>query len=162
MAEGVVDLGYSEALRVIGAQAGVLDNLRGRAGTLLAAASLVTSFLGGTALVRPSLATTGQVTQAPIEFWGWIAIAAFCLIGVVALLVMWPYVWRFDMDPTRFVVDAEDAGIGASELKRDLTTYHWANHGRNAVKLDWLFWAFRVGCIALVLETVSWLIELRQ
>jgi hypothetical protein len=43
-------LAHQEGLRAIAQQQSVLDGLRGRAGTLLAVASLATSFLGGLAL----------------------------------------------------------------------------------------------------------------
>ena len=43
-----------------------------RAGTLVAAASLVTSFLGGQVLVKPTLAN-GKVATVPIGGWGWLA-----------------------------------------------------------------------------------------
>src|SRR5205823_2742195 len=50
MANGLADLGFDLSLRGLGQQERVLEELRVRSGTLLAAASLVASFLGGRAL----------------------------------------------------------------------------------------------------------------
>jgi hypothetical protein len=59
MAVDISRVVYEESVRAMNQQAGVLDNLRARAGTLIAAASLVTGFLGGQALAKPSL-SSGQ------------------------------------------------------------------------------------------------------
>ena len=160
LAETVRDIGYDEALRTINSQSNVLDELRGRAGTLLAAASLVTSFLGGAVLASPTL-TSGVMTRPSISVWGWTAISAFCVIGAVSLIILWPYTWRFDMNPVSIITSAEAAGLNANELKLDLAGFHRNNFESNQWKLDWLFWAFRLGCAALVLEAIAWILDLR-
>jgi hypothetical protein len=48
--DGQYEIAYREAVRAIEHQDAALDDLRSRAGTLLAAAAIVTSFLGGVAL----------------------------------------------------------------------------------------------------------------
>jgi hypothetical protein len=160
MAESIVDVGYDEALRVISAQGQTLDGLRGRAGLLLSAASLVTSFLGGVAIAGPAF-SGGLFHRQPISTWGWLAVAAFAVIGLTSLLILWPWMWRFEMDPVSFVSSATNDGLTAEELKTDLTGYHWENWELNQKKLNWLFFVFRIGCIALLAETVAWLIDLR-
>jgi hypothetical protein len=160
VAETIRDVAYDEALRSINAQAGVLDELRGRTATLLAAASLVTSFLGGVVLASPTL-ENGVVSRPPIGGWGWFAIGAFCAIGVLSLLIVWPYTWRFEMDPLAIATSAERAGLDDQGLKFNLIRFHQQNHNRNQWKIDGLFWAFRLACAALVLETLAWIIDLR-
>jgi hypothetical protein len=160
LADSVRDIGYEEALRSINSQAGVLGDLRGRAGTLLGAASLVTSFLGGAALAGPAF-EGGVVSEPPISAAGWVAIVAFCAIGAVSLAILWPYIWRFDMDPVGIITSAERADVSAEDLKLDLAGFHQRNFEANQWKLDRLFWAFRLGSLALVVETVAWIIDLR-
>jgi hypothetical protein len=45
--DAILQLAYEEARQAVAQQIGELDNIRARAGTLLAVASLSTSFLGG-------------------------------------------------------------------------------------------------------------------
>jgi hypothetical protein len=49
------ELAYETSVRAIADQASVLESLRSRAGTLFAATSLVTSFLGGGVLIEIAL-----------------------------------------------------------------------------------------------------------
>jgi hypothetical protein len=160
VADSVRDIAYEEALRNINSQAGVLSELRGRAGTLLGAASLVTSFLGGAALAGPTF-ERGVLTRPPIGDAGWVAIVSFCVIGAISLVILWPYVWRFDMSPVGIVTSAESQSVSAEDLKFDLTGFHQQNFESNQWKLDWLFWAFRLGSVALVVETIAWIVDLR-
>ena len=46
---------YDESVRMLTQQGSALDNIRTRAGTLVAAASLVTTFVGAQAFAKPSL-----------------------------------------------------------------------------------------------------------
>jgi hypothetical protein len=66
------ELAYQEALRAITQQQVVLDGLRGRAGTLLAVAVIVTSFLGSIALPDDGLIDLG-----------WFAIVLFLVAAAV-------------------------------------------------------------------------------
>jgi hypothetical protein len=152
------EFGFDEALRNITDQAGVLEALRGRAGTALAAASLVTGFLGGLALASPTLAS-GVVSRPPIGVWGWLAISSFCAVGLMSLVILFPYRWRFTMDPTTIVTSAENDNVSLDEVKWDLTGYHWVNYQSNQKKLDRLYWAFRFALLGLLLETIFWILE---
>jgi hypothetical protein len=66
------ELAYQEARRAITQQQAVLDGLRGRAGTLLAVAVIVTSFLGSIALPADGLIGLG-----------WFAIVLFLVAAAV-------------------------------------------------------------------------------
>jgi uncharacterized membrane protein YfcA len=84
------ELAYQEALRAITQQQGVLESLRGRAGALLAVASIVTSFLGGFAL--------GDKGPAGL---GWLAILLFLFAaGAVAHILKPRDQWRFRSRPS--------------------------------------------------------------
>jgi len=104
-------LGYDESVRNLGNQAGVLEALRGRASTLLSAAALVTSVLGGLTLVAPATSQTGAFRGARIGDWAWAAIIAFGLVGIGTLLILWPWNWIFENDSVQFVTDGEAEGL---------------------------------------------------
>ena len=78
-AGAVYKLAYDEAVRGLSQQQSVLESFRTRAGILLSAAAIATSFLGGTAL------QDGELTR-----WSWLAIVVFGLVGLAALFALWP------------------------------------------------------------------------
>jgi hypothetical protein len=160
-ANPVKALGYDEAVRNITDQEGVLEALRGRGTGLLSAAALVTSFLGGLTLVAPGFTQTGAFRAAKIGFWGWAAIGSFCLVGATTIAILWPWKWTFTMNPVQFVDEAEAEQLEVDELKGQLATFHWSHWLSNQTKLDRLYVIFRVGVIALVAETVFWILDIR-
>ena len=89
--DAIYQVAYDEAKQAVAEQVGALDNLRGRAATLLAVASLATSFLGGEH--RRDLATTHRHLALYLERHYddnarrvgrlyWLFIAASVLLGV--------------------------------------------------------------------------------
>jgi hypothetical protein len=158
MADGIANIAYEETVRGLTAQAGVLDNLRTRAGTLIAVASLVTSFLGGQALAKPSF-RAGALERQPLEGWAIVAIVAFVLVAVAAIVVLWPRRWNFTMSAAVLLTD-EWRALSSDEAKEHLAAYHEENYESNRGQLDMLFWAFRVGCVLLVVETIAWILDL--
>lgn len=46
------------------------------------------------------------------------------------------------------------------DAKAGLAGYHEANYESNRRQLDRLFWAFRIGCVLLVCETIAWILDL--
>lgn len=154
MTDTVAKLAYEEARSAISSQSTTLDGLRSRAGTLLAAASLVTSFLGGQALAKPTL-DNGLVVRADVGCEGWVAIGLFVLVAALTLAILWPYEWRFVMSAKTIL-----AGTDFEATQRDLAEYHEKNFDSNKKKLDRLFWCFRWACVFLAGETVAWIVEL--
>jgi hypothetical protein len=71
------ELAYIEARRALDEQASVVNDLRSRAGVLLAASAVTTSFFGKEAL------TDGSPGLA-----GWIGLASFVLAGVAVLCIL--------------------------------------------------------------------------
>jgi hypothetical protein len=91
----VEELAYFEAVRAIEEQSSVLASLQTRAGTLLAASSLVTSFLGGRAL------------SGEFHFWSILALGAFVATSLLTVGVLWPrHRWRFVVSPARLIAAA--------------------------------------------------------
>jgi hypothetical protein len=107
----VVEVVYAEAIRSLEGQRGALDNLRGRSGILLSAASIASSFLGGIALGRGTLSG-----------WGWAAIVSFGLVGVLSLVTLWPFDWVFGFDGHALIRDYIDRSPPATpnEIRRNL------------------------------------------
>ena len=70
---------YEIAMRALGQQEAALNELRSRAGTLLAAASIAASFIGGQALHRVGF-----------DAWTIAALAVFAVTLVACLTVLWP------------------------------------------------------------------------
>jgi hypothetical protein len=157
MADTIGRLAYDEAKSAITAQASVLDGLRARAGTLLAAASLVTSFLGGQVLAKPQLAS-GVVSRPSIGTEGWAAIVCFVGLAVLALAILWPYKWRFVLSAGTILSNGESSDFEGAQ--KELAEYHETNHDLNEDKLGRLFWCFRFACALLVAETIAWILDL--
>jgi hypothetical protein len=71
-------LAYDEAKRALDEQERVVAELRSRAGTLIAAAAITTSFLGGRILSSHHL--------HPLA---WAAIGCFAFVGITLLVLLW-------------------------------------------------------------------------
>jgi hypothetical protein len=125
----------------------------------LAAASLVTSFLGGQVLAKPTL-SNGAVSRAEIEDPGWIAIAAFVLLALVALWILWPRDWRLEMSADVILDNAPTGNYNLDDVYGQLARYHDENRRLNRKKLSPLYWWFKGACVLLVVETIAWIIDL--
>lgn len=149
---------YDESVRLLASQETTLAGLRGRAGTLLAAASLVTAFLA-----PPALETTrrGNVVRV-FDGFAWSATGCFVGLVIVSLVVLWPYRWIFGHDAHQLMDDLLDPDPPTDEavLLRHLAYWNDVNHTSNAEKLEWLFVAFGLGSVLLAAEIAFWLAAL--
>ncbi len=148
-------LAYDEALRAISQQEATLNDLRSRAGLVLAALSVVTSFLGGTAL-----AGGGGLEAMEI-------VATVCFVGAGTALVwlLWPREgWRFRFGPKRIIADYVESKEPADldEMHRDLALHLAENLSANDIKLRRLWRGFELSCSLLVVEIVAWIVALAQ
>lgn len=152
MSATVEELVYEESRRGLELQREGLDALRTRAGTLLAAAALVTTFFGGQAFEG----------SRHVGCWGVLAIAAFVGLAVCSVAVLLP--WKFDLflDPEDLVneyVDAEPKPDLAT-VHRDFALHHSTSRSNNEKTVTMLQWGFRSAAILLGLEVFAWLMEL--
>jgi hypothetical protein len=96
------ELAYEEARRALDGQERALTAFRTRAGVVLSAAAITTSFLGGQALTKHGFTTLS-----------WIAIGAFAVLGVATLCVLWPdHDWQFEAIRNQLIstyIEREDA-----------------------------------------------------
>lgn len=142
---------YGEALRGLTQQEGVLTDLRGRAGILLAAAAVATSFLGGIAF-----------NDQKVGRWGVGAIVAFIVVGGLVILVLWPRrKWAFRWNAEKLLSDYAETTppMTLAQMHRALTRHGRSDLMKNETRIERLWLFYRLASIALVVEIVCWLME---
>jgi hypothetical protein len=150
---------YEESVRTLSQQREVLDGLRARAGTLVAAASVATAFLSTQALDTPELGSLA-----------WSAIILFCIVVVVSLAILVPWGWTFSHHPHLLIgihLESERPSPGwkpstASEIYRNISYWNGVHYSENGRKLELMLVLFAVACAALTAEIVIWLILLAR
>jgi hypothetical protein len=147
------ELAFVEAGRALDGQERAVNELRSRSSVLIAAAAITTSFFGGRAVVGDHL-----------DVAVWIAIAAFALVGLAVLAVLWPrHDWQFSADTSKLISEyIEPELLPLPLIHRDLALHRSASYVRNAHQLAWLFRSFRVGLILLVVEVSAWVVALAE
>jgi hypothetical protein len=86
---------FEEAGRALDAQERAVNELRSRAGVLIAAAAITTSFFGSRAIVGAELC-----------IWVWVAVAAFIVVGGCVLTVLWPRSdWSFNASASEIIAE---------------------------------------------------------
>jgi hypothetical protein len=146
------ELAHQEGLRAITQQQAVLDGLRSRAGTLLAVASLVTSFLGG-------LALQGK----PPAGLAWLAIALFLITAAAVLYVLASRPgWRFRTRPSVIIGEYIEGNPRAPawQMRKQLAEHLEADFDANEERMGPLFRVLQIANIALAAEVVAWLVML--
>src|SRR2546421_1104539 len=128
------------SLRTLSQQESSLNELRARTGTLIAAASLVTSFLGGATIARNGL-----------DAWSVIALIAFVASIALATWVLLP--------KEKLVFSVHGSALFEDEIKADIFEIgethrrlaYWLDgyHAANEPKLSELFVCYRWSTVAL-------------
>jgi hypothetical protein len=149
---GRYTLAFEEGGRALDAQERAVNELRSRAGVLIAAAAITTSFFGSRAV------TGGELTSA-----GWIAVAAFALAAATVLAVLWPWRdWEFSATPRDVIETYIEAAepLSLVEIHRDMALHRSASWLSNAQLLGRLYWAFRAGLMLVAAEVAAWTVAL--
>lgn len=145
-------LAYDESVRGWALQSTVLDELRTRAGVLIAAASVSSAFLGTSALPRGGHLNAGSV----IAIVGFIAVVGLCVY------VVWPAKgWVFVHNAERLITTYLADDLSADDMYRRMTLDNAGYRKRNQARIDRRFLAFRLACMSLGLDVVVWLIVLQ-
>ena len=144
-------LAYDEAVRALRAQADEHGSLRTRAGTILAASLVVTSFFGGQAVARNGSASS----------LGWLAVVAFVLAGVFSLGVLFPTDLRFASDVGEVVSLIENASA-TRDPHRELSLSLASQLDLNRRRIAAMRWTFRASAVAVLAETVFWIAYLAR
>lgn len=151
---GGYSLAYREASRWLEYQERSVGELRARAGALIAAAAITTSFFGSQTLMRHDISAAA-----------WVAIGCFVLLGFAVLLVLWPRRdWEFSLEPDQFIATylepVDDEPLALHLIERDLALHMGRSAERNRRQLRTLMTTFRVGAILLVVEVLAWVVAL--
>jgi hypothetical protein len=161
------EVAYNEAARALDEQLKVFEGVQARTGTLVAAAAIVTSFLGGQAAI---VGGTGG--------WTWVALAAFAGLLVLALLVLRHPKPVTAASPSRLIPtyiegagspDAEAGVVSPAHaataltplalLYRDLSLYMEESHHTNSQEVERLRHLFDGAAALLMVEILAWVIE---
>jgi hypothetical protein len=148
-----LELVYQEALRGISEQQAVLESLRSRTGTLLAAASISTSFLGGIAIEGHH--------SVPSIIADVVAVLAFIVLGILIVLILLPRgQWRFRFDVETLLTGYVEAWPPASldVMRKELARRLQANRRANETRLIRLFGYFRWASALLTIQVVGWVV----
>lgn len=142
---------YDEAVRALSQQQGMIDSLRTRAGLLLSAAAITTSFLSAQAL------NDGGPTVAT-----WLALAGFVCLSVAALAILWPHRLEFTANPANVIESyiETDEPLSVAEIHRDLSLHMHDSYADNLAGQKQLASRFRVAGALLTLEVILWIIDL--
>lgn len=143
---------WSEALRALSQQQSLLESIRSRTATLISAAAISTSFLGGVAF------DDGDVGKA-----GVVAVALFGLASGLYVWILLPRPgWKWANTPQQLVDDYVEAENPCSidDMHRDLALHLGENHGENKKKLNRLMAQYSLASVFLAAEIVAWLVEL--
>jgi hypothetical protein len=142
---------YDEAVRALSEQQGAIESFRTRAGLLLSAAAITTSFLGAQALDSGS----SNVST-------WLALTAFVSVAVVSLAILWPRRWEFTANPRDVIQTYIEADEPApiEELHRDLSLHMNNSYIENREGLEQLSVFFQIASGLLTVEVVLWIIAI--
>lgn len=150
-------LAYQESVRGLTQQAGVVDNVRTRAGLVITATSIVTALLATPAI-------RDRTGGAGLGYGGWAAIALFAVSMFLAIKILWPKPdWSFAFDARKIVVMIEgDKGYNLGGLQRRLADFNERSQADNAERIATMFWDFKWSCVALVAEVAAWVLVLAK
>jgi hypothetical protein len=148
MPASLAETGYELSLKAIEEQENRLGDLRGRTGTLLAAASLAASFLGGQSI------RTGE-----LRFLGVLAIVAYLGCVAASIKVLLPHRLVLSFRGSVLLQAAREAAV--VELEDALeAAMGWIESfiEANRSELEGLTRWYTAACLALGLEIVLWLL----
>jgi hypothetical protein len=145
-----LELAYDAAKAILANQDVTLGSLRTRAGGLLTAATLLTSFSAAL-----GLATTGPTKGVSLPGWGaWLLLAVLIVIGVLVLHILWPVAtWHFGPHPG-IILKLRQQGDSLVEIRQAITEKMIEGMAVNRQALKRRQTAFRVAVSCLLAEVV--------
>jgi hypothetical protein len=120
--ETPVDIAYTDAKENLVRQLARLDNLRARAGTIITAASVLASFLGGQALADTKTlpGVVSPVDDRTVPVWEAVGFAAFLLVLGLSAWIIKPTTkkWKFRLDAKSLLTYAAEEAEAGADLRR--------------------------------------------
>ena len=149
------ELAYDASIRAIENQAATVESLRSRAGIILAANALVTSFFGEQALSRAAGWPLHLLSYTTAALGSFIAV---CLLTLAMIL---PLTLRFSLSAGAIVRFFEDVAgsdqVTPVETLREVALQYEAMYDSNATQIRRLGVCFRLAIVCLVGEVGFWL-----
>lgn len=145
------EVAYDQAVRALSEQQAVIDSFRTRAGMVLSAAAITTSFLGAQAL-----------EGGDSQWTAWLALTAFVGVAIMSLAMLWPRRWEFTASPRDLIQTYIESGEPApiEELHRDLSLHMHNSYVENRKGLEQLAAFFQVAIGLLATEVVLWIVAI--
>ena len=150
------ELAYEASVRAIDAQATLVESLRSRAGTMLAATALVTSFFGGQAFAR-----AGRSPVHPLSYATG-AIGLFIAASSLALAMLLPFSMRFSLSAAAILKFADREEVTPARALREVALQYESMHEANSRQLRLLVACFRLAIVCLIGEIGLWLTALAR
>lgn len=146
-AELIYKVAYEEAVRALSEQQAAIESFRSRAGLLLSAAAVTTSFLGAQAL------RNGRAGPC-----SWLALLCFLAVGVTSLAILWPRGWEFAANSRRVVESCIESAeeIRVEDLYRDLSLRMQGSFAVNHRGLNELAALLQAASGLLTVEVILW------
>jgi hypothetical protein len=139
-------LAYEASLRALQSQEQQLDGLRSKGTTLVAASSLITTFLGGYVLKSQRFGILGIM-----------AAACFVVVVVLTICLMWPtWPWRFEQSAAIIIGSYIDRGDTIDEILRDLALRLEQTFSHNLHHLNRLYILYGFALAFLLAEAILW------
>jgi hypothetical protein len=148
LAEQFYKVAYDEAVRALSEQQAAIESFRGRAGLLLSAAAVTTSFLGAQAMQRRSAG-----------FCSWLALLSFIAVAAASLAILWPRSWESTANSRRVLESCIEPAeeIRIEDLYRALSLRMQVSFSANHQGLKELAALFQAASGLLTIEVVLWI-----
>ena len=148
--EGLERLAYELSLQALGQQEGALNELRARTGILIAATSIVASFLGA------------RAAEAGSRAWlNVLALAAFAVSILASSYVLLPRQGLvFSLSGSALLEAESEDPEGLHETYRRLSYWLDGYRRANGDRIGRLTVGFGVAAIALVVQAILWTVNL--
>jgi hypothetical protein len=150
---------YEEARRAVERQAARVNEVRTRASSVLAAASIVAAFLGSGAFETAPTATAENVTA-----WAYLAAISFVGVGVLVAWILRPRKsWVFQRRADRQLHAYLEQGLSddIDRMRQSLAQLLHQDYVENEQRINQLKTPLVVAVVLLVLEMVAFFIDLR-
>ena len=149
--DDLYEVAFGEAVRALSEQRAAIESVRGRAGLLLSAATVTTSFLGARALDGGALSAIA-----------WLALASFIAMAAVLLAILWPPRWEFSADARNLIQTYMEAPEPApiERLHRDLALHMHDSYAKNLNGLERLSALFQIASGLLITEVILWVVSI--
>jgi hypothetical protein len=160
VADSIEQIAYELSVHTLGEQERSVSGLRTRAGTVLAAASIASSFLGSRATTKlPDWSILGvHVGHGSLDVWSFLAVIAFLLTGGASVWILLPrrFVFAFEARTLLAASDEVAGGVEVADGYRALTLWMAPSINDNRRGIQSLNRWFVASCVALGVEIVLW------